>query len=117
MDDAELARARSRGAFERRIGEVHAHRTIAKAIQDGKQMTKLPRLAGLAGSLDKLRHGIEARADKLAQRIEATDARADATFAKATAHLDAVEGELTAAGEQFEELDKVLGGNGGPLER
>jgi hypothetical protein len=89
---------------------------IAKAIIDGRQaMVKplnLPNLAGVTSAFDKLRHGIEDRAQKILSRVESVDAKADHVFAGAHEKLDAHEDGLRQIDGYLSDLDKV--GNGSP---
>jgi hypothetical protein len=100
--------------LEARIARVRAHRIVAKAIIDGRQaMAKpvnLPNLAGVTSAFDKLRHGIEARADKMLKRVEAIDAKADTVFKNADAKLDAHDQGLGEIDHYLDALDHV--GNG-----
>ena len=89
---------------------------IAKALIEGKQAMadkpklNLPNLAGVASAFDKLRHGIEARADKMLKRVEAIDAKADTVFKSADAKLDAHDRGLGEIDHYLDALDRV--GNG-----
>jgi hypothetical protein len=108
--------------LDRDTERIRSATVIAKAIADNREALivptpprplNLPNLAGVAPAFAKLRHGIEARAQKLLARVEGTDARADDVFAKADAKLDAHEHGLKAIDGFLDDLDAVVG-NGAP---
>lgn len=70
-----------------------------------------PKLNGIASAMAKLHHGLDARADKLLERIEIADKRGEAAFAKAHARIDDAE-RAVADVEKF--VEGLEGSNGGP---
>lgn len=77
-----------------------------------KTPLNMPNLAGVTGAFDKMRHGIEDRAQKFMNRIEAVDARADAVFKKGDDKLDAHHESLKEVDGFLDQLDVAVG-NGG----
>lgn len=106
-----------REELERGADRIAAAVPIARAIIDGKQaMAKInmPNLAGVAGAFDKLRYGIEARAQKLIERVESeAEAKAAAVFKRAHARLDEHIDAVHDVERQLGAMDQVLG-NGAP---
>lgn len=76
----------------------------------------LPNMAGIGGALDKLKFGLEARAKKFMERIEAIDTRSDAVFDRANQHVAGADRQLDQVNEYLDQVDKATGGNGGPLD-
>lgn len=82
-----------------------------------KPPLNMPNLAGVTGAFDKMRHGIETRAEKFMGRIEGVNARADAVFAKGDAKLDVHHEGLKEVDGFLDQLDTALGnGAGGSAE-
>lgn len=74
-----------------------------------KAPLNMPNLAGVTGAFDKLRDGIEARATKFMNRIEAVDARATTVFKKGDDKLDAHDASLKEVDGFLDKLDAALG--------
>lgn len=72
-----------------------------------------PKLRGIRASMDKLRHALEADADKLASRIEAADIKRAQVFEASHGALNAVERDIKDVEELLSDMEKS---NGGPLE-
>lgn len=71
------------------------------------------KLDAVATAMDKMNHGLEARADKLLTRIEQVDQRADGAFGKAHKHLDEKDAGIGAVEQKIADLEKAT--NNGPL--
>lgn len=72
-----------------------------------------PKLRGVRSSLDKLKHALEADADKLAARIEGADVRRASVFEASHGAVATVERDLKDVEELLNDLEKS---NGGPLD-
>lgn len=70
-----------------------------------------PKLRGVRASMDKLRHALEADADRLAARIETADAKRVAVFDASHGVLSGVERDLKEVEDFIDEMEKT---NGGP---
>ena len=70
-----------------------------------------PKIRGVRASMDKLRHSLNADAEKLAARIEEADAKRVAVFDASHGAVAAVERDLKEVEDFVSELEKT---NGGP---
>jgi hypothetical protein len=104
-----------------RIAQAREHKV---RVEDGtvrphpaekeRRKMKLPNLAGIGSSLDKLKVNLEARAAKFIAKVEATDQRGAAVFDRAEAHLAGAEAELKGVQDYLDEVESAIGGNGAP---
>jgi hypothetical protein len=93
-----------------RIQYLKRHPEILEVID----MT--PKLAGLTSAMAKLRHTVEAGADKLAARIEGANTHSAAAFQKAHVVLDNTEKDVSEIEEFIASLEGSNGAPAGPLD-
>lgn len=97
---------------------LHAEILLLRLLLHQRRRTQPPgrammKLKAVATALDKLNHGLEARADKLLARVGALEARGDAAFRGAHAKMDEHDAALGDLGAIVEQIEKAT--NGGPL--
>lgn len=73
-----------------------------------------PALRGVPAALDKLRHKLDAEAEKLANRIEGANVRSDNAFAKSHKILDSADEGLKEIEQYVTDLERS---NSGELPR
>jgi len=110
IQQIEVCRFRVR--IEHALVQIERNRRMADAKKTVEP--KNPKLRGLISGIERFRHDVDRDIDKAVGLLEGAHERRQEVFAKVTDHIGDKVADINSLVDHFDDLDAVIGDNGGP---